>query len=584
MLNPNARVSKTLQLCTNTLCSLSSSAFFNMNAVSIASALYLAVSTAASGVSISVDVGGKPAPFRKLWLNCVGSSHASMSLRQDWRQQLTRASEEIGFKRVRFHGILDDDMSVYLPNAKGPYDTNMWNIFSTLDFLQDINMEPLVELSFMPREMMAAAAGEELTVMHYRGIRSPPKSWSQWNGFIQSVMEQIYDRYGEGYTVEVWNEPNCSKLPLAVRCASLKEHADDCYVMHWMLLCALADFYVGSGCNQTSGNFSAYQDLYANTAKSVMAANSAFRVAGPVTAQLAYLDTFLSWAVDDGNAPVKQVTSHLYPSDPIVNQSDRFGWVKAIAEAAEVVGKRGLNLTLSEFNAGLFSSVGVRDGPYTSAFLGHLAFASQSLPSNVDGVSFWTFSDVFEEQGMISTPFHDGFGLMTSHGINKPAYCAMQLLSRHGDSSLPVTSSNAHPDSDAPAVGISVGSVDAVATLRADGGVVVTLANFEPHSQPAPAAQNVTLTLTNLPSSAPASMVQVSRVDADNCNPMTLWQKQGSPMYPSRSQITGLAAVAVPGVSQVPCAAAGSDASDCTVTISVPSLGFVSVELLASTN
>lgn len=166
----------------------------------------------ASKVSFVVDAQGDQVDFRKLWLNCVGSSHASMSLRQDWRSQLTRAAEEIGFKRVRFHGILDDDMSAYLPDAGGPKGTNMWNIFSTLDFLQDIDMEPLVELSFMPLDLMAASAGQEQTVMHYRGIRSPPKSWPEWNGFIQSIMAQVYERYGKAFTVEVWNEPNCGEL------------------------------------------------------------------------------------------------------------------------------------------------------------------------------------------------------------------------------------------------------------------------------------------------------------------------------------------------------------------------------------
>jgi hypothetical protein len=39
---------------------------------------------------------------------CVGSGHATLGLRQDWRAHLLRAHLDIGFQHVRFHGILDD--------------------------------------------------------------------------------------------------------------------------------------------------------------------------------------------------------------------------------------------------------------------------------------------------------------------------------------------------------------------------------------------------------------------------------------------------------------------------------------------
>lgn len=41
---------------------------------------------------------------------CVGSGHAALALRSDWQQQLARTSRDLGVKRVRFHGILDDDV------------------------------------------------------------------------------------------------------------------------------------------------------------------------------------------------------------------------------------------------------------------------------------------------------------------------------------------------------------------------------------------------------------------------------------------------------------------------------------------
>ena len=51
----------------------------------------------------------------------------------------------------------------------------------------------------------------------------------------------------------------------------------------------------------------------------------------------------------------------------------------------------------------------------------------------VDMMSYWTFSDVFEEQGVVKQPFYGGFGLIAAGGIPKPAYNAFRLLHQLGD-------------------------------------------------------------------------------------------------------------------------------------------------------
>src|SRR3989338_4171532 len=70
-------------------------------------------------------------------LSCVGSSHGAMTLRSDWREQLKQTQRDIGFRSIRFHGILDDDMSTFL-NGK----VNLFNVFSTLDFLITLDIAP----------------------------------------------------------------------------------------------------------------------------------------------------------------------------------------------------------------------------------------------------------------------------------------------------------------------------------------------------------------------------------------------------------------------------------------------------------
>ncbi len=49
----------------------------------------------------------------------VGAGRANEGLRADWQQQLATVQKEIGFKYLRFHGLLCDDMGVYTEDAQG---------------------------------------------------------------------------------------------------------------------------------------------------------------------------------------------------------------------------------------------------------------------------------------------------------------------------------------------------------------------------------------------------------------------------------------------------------------------------------
>jgi len=190
-----------------------------MRSAVLAIAALVAASAAAgqatsTGVAFGIDASTVVGPYRKLWQACVGSSHASMSMRADWRASLSRASQELGLKSVRFHGIFDDDMSSYLPGTySGPAGSNMFNTFSTFDFLDSVGMTPLMELSFMPMALMSTPHDQvPPTIMHYRGIHEPPKSWEKWDAFVEEFMTNVAERYSNpSFVVETFNEPNCGE-------------------------------------------------------------------------------------------------------------------------------------------------------------------------------------------------------------------------------------------------------------------------------------------------------------------------------------------------------------------------------------
>ena len=155
-----------------------------MRALLAAAAAALLAGAASAQTTFTADMAGAATPQTFPILDCVGSSHGSTTLREDWRRHLAAFARDTGVKQVRFHGILDDDLSTYLNG-----DANMFNVFSTYDFLLGHGVRPIVELSFMPQ---ALATNVSQTVFHYEGGISPPKDWQAWYRFIYSFANKVW--------------------------------------------------------------------------------------------------------------------------------------------------------------------------------------------------------------------------------------------------------------------------------------------------------------------------------------------------------------------------------------------------------
>ncbi|MDZ7346294.1 MAG: glycoside hydrolase, partial [candidate division KSB1 bacterium] len=54
----------------------------------------------------------------------------------------------------------------------------------------------------------------------------------------------------------------------------------------------------------------------------------------------------------------------------------------------------------------------------------------------VTSMSYWVFTDIFEESSPPKRPFHGGFGLLNLQGRKKPAFFAFEFLNRLGDIEL----------------------------------------------------------------------------------------------------------------------------------------------------
>lgn len=403
------------------------------------------------------------------------------------------------------------------PSPKG-YVYSWVNIFSLFDYLLSIGMRPIVELSFMP-SLLASDPGS--TVFWYKGGISPPKNWGDWRDFISAFVKALIERYGQDeirqWYFEVWNEPNCG-------------------------------FYkVGHCCGPSCGDKDSYFDLFTNTYQAIKDVDTGMRVGGPATAQLSWLGDFMRNATLAGFRP-DFVSSHLYPTDPFIDPG-RDGFAAAVANAAEEVRQAVADSTngpfdvppllLTEFNCGL--GIKCADAPYAGSFLAHNALMSQRTKQSVPLESYWTFSDIFEEQGQEGSEFSQAFGMQSIHGVPKPVYRVLQLIRRLHKTSFSVKRSTN-----------SIGSPIDVMYTKEDNHVEIMVANHpnvtanisainlaQIAGQQVPGTKTVVLSIESDGGFIP-DVVELRRVGSTHANALALFSKLGSPEYPDAGMLAAL--------------------------------------------
>ncbi len=92
-----------------------------------------------------------------------------------------------------------------------------------------------------------------------------------------------------------------------------------------------------------------------------------------------------------------------------------------------------LPIIWSEYNASYKNEIDVTDSAFMGPWLANNIRLCDGLTTMM---SYWTFSDVFEEQGVIKTPFYGGYGLIAEGGVPKAAFNAFAMLHRLGDQRL----------------------------------------------------------------------------------------------------------------------------------------------------
>jgi len=436
---------------------------------------------------IVVDANAPAHPFPHFWEKMFGSGRAVLTLRDSYRRDLREVKQATDFEYVRFHAIFHDEVGLYDEDSQGDPLYNFSYVDQIYDGLLANGVKPFVELSFMPRKL---AAQNNLHSFWYKPSVSPPKDWAKWAGLVSVFTKHLVDRYGidevAQWYFEVWNEPNL-------------------------------DFWAGEP-KQAS-----YWELYDHAACAIKSVNPRLRVGGPATAQAAWVDAFIKHCVDN-NVPVDFVSTHVYGDDlarDVFGTDEVIPRDKMVCRAVDKVHNRieassmpRLPLIWSEFNATYKNMPEVTDSTYMGPWLADTIRQCDGL---VSMMSYWTFSDVFEEQGVVKTPFYGGYGLIAAGGIPKPAYNAFKLLHKLGDQRIAL-------DSDS-----------ALLTRRRDGALVLAVWNYAPPGQSG-SPRTVTLQLKN----TKLRRATIALLDREHGDYHSAYEKIGSPQYPTQAQIREL--------------------------------------------
>jgi xylan 1,4-beta-xylosidase len=347
---------------------------------------------------IEIDATQASKPLDRFFDFCVGSDFPGTLIRDDSQAQLKTAVDELGFRYIRFHAIFHDVLgTVRMENGKIVYD---WTKLDQLyDDLLARHIKPFVELGFTPNAIKTS----DNSIFYWRGNTSHPLP-EQWKQLVTAFIRHIEQRYGDAevhtWFFEVWNEPNLSGF--------------------W-----------------ESGDQKAYFELYDVTSNAIKAIDPKLRVGGPSTAGAEWVTEFLDHAAQTGTK-VDFVTTHTYGVDNGFLDEDGkqdtklspspdavVGDVRKVRQQSEASKFPGLPLYFTEWSTSYTPRDLVHDSYISAPYILSKLKGAEGL---AQGMSYWTYTDLFEEPGPPPTPFHGGFGLLNREGIRKPAYFAYKYL------------------------------------------------------------------------------------------------------------------------------------------------------------
>ncbi|MBR6966820.1 MAG: xylan 1,4-beta-xylosidase [Clostridia bacterium] len=442
---------------------------------------------------------GDTAFFRNLTDFCVGTGRLDLALHREYQDQLSAVQKLCRFRHIRGHGLFSDQLGIWQEWGPPFMEKEQGFCFTYLDRVMDAylenGLEPFLELGFMPEKL----ASSSQTLFYWKAHTVPPKNPEDWCRLVRETLRHLAHRYGrervEAWPCEIWNEPN---LP------GFWENADK----------------------------AKYLELYRITVQAVREVLPGMRVGGPAICgglgSQQWIADFLAFCRDE-KLPVDFVTRHAYLGQNPEHKS-RYLYHKMnspevliaeMRESRDIIDSfpeyRGIPMYITEFNTSYNPFCPIHDTNLNAATCAALL---SRLGDVADGYSYWTFGDVFEEQGIPNRPFHGGFGMMANGLIPKPTLWAFSFFAGlRGECVLR--------------------NENAVVVHRPDGGYEAVLWNLCEDEK-----ESVDLSLTFPVECDSVALLEL--VDGESCNPLACWHAMGEPADLTEEQLAFLRAAGQP--------------------------------------
>jgi xylan 1,4-beta-xylosidase len=485
-----------------------------------------------TAIVLQADAAAPGKPLVHFWSKVVGAGRANEALRATWQDELRTAHRYAGFQYVRFHGIFHDDMFVYREDKDGNPIYNFQYVDDVFDRMLAGGVKPFVELGFVPKELATVTN----TDFWWQANGSPPNDNNKWAQLVRHLAQHCIDRYGleevRTWYFEVWNEPN------------------------------LRYFF-------KNGTQAQYFELYKVTAQTLKQIDARLRVGGPATSnfhipeaalqngaarqiagqavatgeggdwQPIWVEDFLKYCAAN-QLPVDFISTHPYPTDfPLDVAGESQSRVRRnidstrddLATLRRIVDRSAYphaEIQLTEWSSSPSPLDHSHDSLAAAAFIAKTNLESIGL---VDSLSYWVFTDVFEEERNTDSVFHGGFGLINYQQIVKPAFHAYRFMNELGDTALAATS-GAIVTRDSHTHRVAAVAYNYPAEVKVSLPKTSTLEDAD-RLVATGTARSLSMTITGLP---PGASLLIETLDKAHGNAVAAWEQMGRPEPPTREQ------------------------------------------------
>ncbi|MCQ2524501.1 MAG: glycosyl hydrolase [Lachnospiraceae bacterium] len=419
---------------------------------------------------------------------CVGTGRFGLGLCKEYIDELKFCQEEIGFKHIRGHGLFSDDTAIfheYEEDGVKKVEYNYTYLDRIVDQYLELGIRPFIELGFMP---YALASGSQ-TIFYWKGNTTPPKDYKLWCDMVVALLDHFVGRYGRDevitWPIEVWNEPN---LP------GFWEHAD----------------------------MQEYFKLFKYSFEAIKAYDKDFRVGGPAICGVKdaeWIEEFMKFCRAEG-LKIDFVTRHHYTIEfpenighydysKLMDIEAGFANLQSTRDIIDSFEEyKGLEIHITEFSSSYTPKGVIHDTNLNAALM---ARQLSRLGDMNESYSYWTFGDVFEEQGVPFSLFHGGFGLVAAGCIPKPTFWTFAFYKKLKEQN-----------------GKCVYKDNSSVVVATKDGYAGILWNESSDTK------NINKLVFEAKDSEYSLMYKV--VDPDTTNPLKVWHDLGEPATPNKAQ------------------------------------------------